>query len=71
LDRSQKQKWELAAACFEHLQLALKTLKSPLPPLPAGPDANVASTPGLLVMTDLLGTRWDSFTVTAGWLRVP
>eukprot|EP00884_Botryococcus_braunii_P018275 jgi/Botrbrau1/5130/Bobra.0172s0002.1 len=55
--KSQKQKWELASACFEHLQVALKTLKRPLPPLPVGPEVSIGFTPGMLVMMDLLGER--------------
>lgn len=49
--RSQQQKWELAAACIEHLQLALEHLG----PVVGALDGSAVNAPGLDVMLDLLG----------------
>lgn len=51
--RSQRQKWELAAAALEHLGLALEAAPAPGP----APALSGREAPGAAVMLDLLGER--------------
>ncbi|KAK9829639.1 hypothetical protein WJX72_007011 [[Myrmecia] bisecta] len=58
-----KQKWELAAACLEHLRLAILSAPAlyagagPLPSIQAAHDASAVQPPALLVLLDLLSER--------------
>ena len=53
--RSQKQKWELAAAAIEHLQLCLLRVHREDTQQPATSAAATLRPPGLAVMLDMLG----------------
>lgn len=54
LYRDPTQKWQLAAVCFKHCQLALTALNS-CPPIT--PDLLARPPPGLAVLLSLMGGR--------------